>query len=386
MLLLFDDKTYSYKDQDTYSFGNISDINQISNLSKFILSPQSSYVFENDVIPPGLLHVSDNLVVYEKPPVLKNIFFVPQQLDAITDSSEQQIYTLPLPWQVYFVNYSSYYDEDTGTRKSIVSDVYMYFSMHPARHSFTDLYLPPLPNFYANGLLCRPMFNNMEDVTRYPNTLAGIISSSYDWVWNSGTNADLTEALLQPIIQSSTPFANTVLKHANPALSQYCDPSSSFYSSNIYSTHLFNSWQSISLDDILTIEFPSPVPDFSQLRYMPFWQSLFNQNIQDYFSDNPHLISDSSLCCEDCQYYDEDGDIIEGECTEEGHCSCHQNSFSNLSSADRYKVIRNNPQAMPLPYTYSDTLDKIISLYPHSPHSLSPTFLQDISDNICLSS
>ena len=382
MLLLFDDKTYSYKEKDIYSFGDIHDVTPISNLHTATTSLQNAYVFEDDVIPPGLLHVSDNIIVYEKPPVLKNIFYVPQQVESINNSSEQEIYTLPLPWQVYFVNYNSYYDDETNTRKAIVSDVYMYFSKHSARHSFTDLYLPPLPNFYANGLLCRPMFDNMEDVTRYPNTIAGMIASSYDWVWNSGTNADLTEAMIQPLIQSLTPFNTTVLRNANSALYQYCDPSNTFYSSSIYTSYFFKSWQAIHLDEILDLEFPSPVSDFSQLRYMPFWRDLFNNNIHSYISDNSHLLSDPSLCCEDCQYYDEDGDIVEGDCTEEGQCSCHHDSSYNLSYLDRYKVIHKNPELLPLPYTYSDVLANITALYPYSPRIVSSNFLQDISDNI----
>jgi hypothetical protein len=295
-------------------------------LHEISLNPGSTskLPFEFDVNHPGLIYADDNLIVYEKPPALKNIFYIPLQVDSMNShSSESTVYALPIPWQVYFVKYNSYSDfENPDIRKYVVSSVGMYFSNSALYSSDQELYLPPLPNFYCNGLLCNPMFDNMQDIIRYPNTLQGLMSSSYDWVWNSGTNADLTEAVLQIPIHYKT-LQNTVFCNAKSLSNYIPNPYHQYYIDSGTLHAYYTSWEKISLDSILDYNWPAITPNYTA-RFIEYYKLCYQGHHSRSLDDNLFPAASDVTCCEDCQYYDEDGEAIEGECVEDGSCSCHR--------------------------------------------------------------
>jgi len=149
---------------------------------------------QDNLIPPGLKYVFNNHVVYERPPTYKLINTYGVMLDQVEEHSKQHSYYLPIPWQLYIVEF------DNNLR---TSNVRMYFMNTPLLSEHQILYLPPIPNFYVNGSLCRPFFNSMEDIEKYSQDLSGIINSSYDWVWSSNFNLDLTETISSIYSQSN---------------------------------------------------------------------------------------------------------------------------------------------------------------------------------------
>lgn len=153
-------------------------------------NPIKSKKVDSGLLQPGVKMIGDNYLVFERPPTFKNIFHIPFQKDDIDyedEKYEPSIYRIPLPWQLYFVGFNP---------KMYVITVRMFFMQNSLMSIDQDLYLPPLPNFYTSAMLCAPSMSTLNDIDRYSKDHAGVMACAYDWVWNSGTNNDLTEACL----------------------------------------------------------------------------------------------------------------------------------------------------------------------------------------------
>jgi len=143
-------------------------------------------------LPPGLVSCSKNVVIFEVPPMKKVVSYVPTARDNI-NSDIVKLYlvdkSIPVPWQIYVAIFNNDYR---------LIDTYMFYSKNSII-SFgvdQDIYTPALPNFYSNGMLCRPFYGTNDDVNRYSEDLSGVISAAYDSVWNSGWNSDLIDSLI----------------------------------------------------------------------------------------------------------------------------------------------------------------------------------------------
>jgi len=296
-------------------------------INSFLQSTSSTaHISSYDTLfTPGLIYSDNSTIVYEKPPTNKNIFYINQQVDSIDEESEEHIYTLPIPWQVYVITYSKISDDLN------LNNVYMYFSNTSIRSLDQPVYLPPLPNLYSNGELCRPMFDSMEDITPDTNDINGLIQLSYNWVWNSGSNADLTESILQTMIYSKARNKRLFPKLSNMICSTV-NPIQNYYTP--YATEVFSAWEKLSLTESIEVEW---FPPCSTSRYVTYYSSHYNDNYSNWIEQNPQHLSSSDACCEDCQYYDDDGEMVEDHCTEEGQCRCHESS-SSLDSL--YQMMR----------------------------------------------
>jgi hypothetical protein len=166
----------------------------------------------------------------------------------------------------------------------------MFFMETSLSSTDQELFLPPLPNFYTDGLLCSPTMSNMEDVDRYPKNHAGIIQSAYDWVWNSGTNHDLTEACLHLSMQ--LPQNQTVLKNIPEHVYQLNFPTNSM-SMNRYSASpgqvklMLSVWEKFSLSDVCEMSWPNvsgPTRTFDYRTDSVRDQSAYYDNLADYLS------------------------------------------------------------------------------------------------------
>lgn len=284
-------------------------------------------IVSDRVLPPGVLYADNSIVVYEKPPCIKNYFHIHSQVESIKeeDVDNQYVYSIPLPWQVYVVKYGGQPDE------LYIEDVYMYFSNSSIQSFDQPIYLAPITNFYANGKLCRPYFDNMSDVVVPNNDVLGLIELSYNWVWNSGYNADLTESLLQAFIWGygkGKPIFSGI-----PSSIKY-NPIGTYYTTNESSHVFFASWEKTPIEEILFTQWPTPN---TSERYMPYYSDVFSANRLEWSNNNSSLMNHSDLCCEDCQYYDEDGDLVEDICSYED-CECH--SEYQFTTDNIYEVLR----------------------------------------------
>lgn len=139
---------------------------------------------------PGLIAVSPNYVIYELPPTSKLIEYYSTSRECIQEGTISRTEKIPLPWQVYVAIHDGKYN---------LIDTFMYFAKDSIlKNGFKQpVFLPFMPNFYHNGLLCRPFYASYEDVSRYTKNIPGVMHASYDAVWNSGWNFDLYDAIME---------------------------------------------------------------------------------------------------------------------------------------------------------------------------------------------
>jgi hypothetical protein len=179
------------------------------------------------LIQPGLRAIYPGIVIFERPPSMQMVQYVAMNMDGINEHEEEYEeypdvyrYYIPVPWQVYVASYSLY------NNNPVLNSVKMFFAKEPLTHKNVELYLPYIPNFFTNGTLCAPHFDDSDEIYRYPADISGIIASAYDWVWNTGFNQDLIDGPMTNINYSYT-GNNPVVKHIrqNPSI----DLVTSFY-------------------------------------------------------------------------------------------------------------------------------------------------------------
>ena len=180
---------------------------------------------DSGLLPPGIRLSVPGVLVFERPPSMQLIQYINNTVEEMqsadedycscddedceyyhTDSDQEELdivrnYYVPVPWQLYIATYSL-----LPQSKYIITSVRMYFMNSPLHHSEVQLYAPYIPNFFANGVLCSPMFESSWEVDRYPRDLSGVMASAYDWVWNTGFNADLYECIQQTLSQATNEF------------------------------------------------------------------------------------------------------------------------------------------------------------------------------------
>jgi hypothetical protein len=248
---------------------------------------------DSGILPPGLKILGQNYVVFERPPSYQNVFYNIDKVHSEMSDLNTYLFRIAVPWQVYVAIFDTNY---------YLSDVYMFFSPTSLLSKSQPLYLPPIPNFYTNGSLCRPMFSEMEEIERYPKNLSGVISAAYDWIWNNGTNNDLNEAVvhvnLQLIHHAKLPLTETIFKHISSEdySKLFYNPYAMYYSSAQVLT-IFRSWEQIPLEKILDIKWPVPSKDqhFNQSFYVNHDHNLV---------DHPHYYD--WLLEWACSYYEDE--------------------------------------------------------------------------------
>lgn len=309
---------------------------------------------DTGILPPGFLGVTGDYIVFERPPEYKNIFIIPKQVDSIRDDSEQLVYRIPIPWTLYFVQMTSFINPDTNIIDYYPSNVRMHFMRTNLRSHDQEVFLPPIPNFYTNADLCRPMFSSMEETERYSKDIAGCIQAAYDWIWNCGTNLDLTEASLQMFTQFYNSDVNKTLFRLNHTKIPANINFQSYYLDMHYLDLLFQSWQSIDISDVCDLEWPASSEmksfsrDYSSIIYerLPEYLNSIGQNLQ--YEEHYDEEEDHYYQCD----YDE--------------CECHH----VINSYDIKDFLRWANIWPPQPLTYLKSFRLFIESTSHKSHDI----------------
>lgn len=296
---------------------------------------------DSSLLVPGLRFSSPGFVVFERPPTKKLVQYVDYNLDGLyeleEDGGEPEVhqYYIPIPWQVYIATYSL-----SSSSKYRVTSIRMYFSNTPLNHKDVTLYMPYIHNFFTNGALCNPRFEYADEIERYSQDLQGVISSAYDWVWNTGFNADLYECLAETVSQCS---------RDNPVVSDFKKNNSTFTNlANGFYTTLSN----YEPHDVVNYTWANP----SIYSHFNHDRHYYSQLVEEYISS--HSIS-----------YDDDDFQSEEEAIEYMHAqtpyydAMHNPSGESKTYSDIIKYIFDkNTNSDYLPVTSSPAINTVEAL------------------------
>lgn len=301
--------------------------NALMNPHLFHKSPE--YYKLNDLFFPGVRYLDNGLVLFERPPTQKLIDISADFRDEINDDTSLYTYYISIPWQVYIASYNP--------NDMRLYDVKMFFTHSSLLSSEQKVYAPPMFNFFSNGKLCRPFFEDMDDVTKYPQSIGGIMASAYDWIWNSGFNFDITENISEFLVNKRHfQFENYItspnaIKHlnwlkSNPLISIPRSAPTQYLNS------FFTCWEDIPLEKVSEIVWsPYTNADFFYLEY---------QNSQDLIDEYCSLNSY-------CVHHDDDDESAE----EHGSDNCIEYeeliSLSDYIAFVRSRTINNFRSVIP---------------------------------------
>lgn len=232
------------------------------------------------LIFPGLRYLEKNIIVFEMPPAHRHVCYQEAFRDNVSGFSHREFY-IPVPWQIYIATFND--DMRLAT-------VQMYFSSTPLYAIDQSLYVPPIFNFYSDGTLCRPFFEKMEDIEKYPKNYAGIMASAFDWIWNSGFNWDITQNISDYLFNkkfvSMRPFVSDAAK-LTIDLMQSINYPINYAADAVQVRQLFTIWQQVPLENILQIEWNSfcIYEDFNYHSYVSYAQNELESFVSDYLAN-----------------------------------------------------------------------------------------------------
>lgn len=229
-----------------YNFNLNDKLKKNKGFIKSLLDINKKEIVSN-IVPPAIKYHSHGVVVFERPPSYQVIQYAPQNVGGIDENTPIHIYRIPIPWQLYIMTY----DPD----KYFCGSVRMLFMKSSLSSPEQNMYMPPILNFFTNGLLCRPMFDKMDDVDGYSKDLSGVIASAYDWIWNTGFNHDLTENFYHVIRQKKPVELMTSYLNLGQNVNTH-----GYYRgmSPVHIQSILRDWESLNLDNILDFDWPNP--------------------------------------------------------------------------------------------------------------------------------
>lgn len=331
----------------------------ISYLNETLLSGYTSLdsnIVDSGIMPPGVRMLGKNYIVFERPPTYQNIFFNPDKVHSGMSEENVQVFRIPMPWQVYIASF---------TNDFYVSEVSMYFTNTSLMSKDQHLYLAPLPNFYTDGSLCRPMFSDMTDVERYSKNLSGVMACAYDWIWNNGTNNDLNEAMVHVNLQIASKGTNEYNSTIFSKMSTEEYHSTSFtntsgvtYYHSTQVTSMLRAWEKSTLEEVLSYSWPVPSTDkhFNQVYYYahstdisehPSYFNWLNEWAADYYDGEAQ---------EDIEYMLENGEYDSDSYYEyviNNHISVNPPEFKNLTCSQIITSFTSNHSTPNIKNTFS---------------------------------
>jgi hypothetical protein len=277
------EKEFRYSDGVIQGVSFSKNLNESSNLSLkgFYTSLYQTFnpQVSSGLLFPAVLYSAPGILIFERPPTHKLVQYIDRPVDYITEESDIESYNLPLPWQLYIAEYDP--------KTMLLCKAHMYFMDESLKSPDQIMYAPPLPNFYANGSLCRPFLASMEDIEGYDKTLSGVMASAYDWIWNSGFNHDLSEVILTIYAHKHNSFYDPQYKRTLPTSS---------YHRHIHPKdvdNILSLWEKIPLDNILETKWPNlSVANLWDAEIEWFWENdqgyPFGDDCEEEFEDSEH--------------------------------------------------------------------------------------------------
>jgi hypothetical protein len=325
---------------------NISEETFFSVLNSILDPNFSQYDEDNDeefqisYINPGLRYLDENILIFEMPPSMRHITYKEAYRENDSNQMSDKHFYIPLPWQVYIATFDS--------NKRLIQ-VQMYFTNGPLTSFQQEIYLPPMLNFYSNGVLCRPFFESMEDIEKYPKNINGIIASAYDWIWNSGYNFDITESISEFCHNRFSNFTKFVpetentkqlINYINIHFSGFKNANNSVPPSIV--SHFYSLWEKIPLSDVSKIEWLTFCVK-TQFFNHEISVDVFPEILHQYLEDN------SLILVED---YDE-GDPDDGYITFDDLLD--NSSYKSIVKDNIYNIRRNLFDALSIATNFVQT-------------------------------
>jgi len=285
-----------------------------SKYSLFSNSPVKKFsdLSDEDLYFPGIRHIDNGIVIFERPPAYHVLSISHDYRDSISSSTTQSEYYIPIPWQIYIAHYNP--------QDMRLFSVKMFFSNSSLSSLEQTVYTPPLLNFYSNGTLCRPFFASIDDIEKYPKTISGVVASAFDWVWNSGFNYDITDSISFFLghMKGYTQFApylgqNSKLDiHYNTIKDNGISGFPNNLPKNLVNS-FFRVWESVPLEDVSSFTW-NYITNTENFYFIDVNSSLQEMAMQ-YARENDLQLNldlydcDHSCHCEEC--CDEDEDVYE---------------------------------------------------------------------------
>jgi hypothetical protein len=134
------------------------------------------------------------------------------------------------------------------------------------------------------------MFDTSDEIERYPQNIAGVMASAYDWVWNTGFNADLKECLdinfANHVAEKNHIIKDFVNKYENGKLSRNLTRYAAFY----------DYLSDFTIDDIINLEWANPSyahhfeldREFTYLNSKELLNQFHNSDMYDPDSTNEY--------------------------------------------------------------------------------------------------
>lgn len=253
------------------------------------------------ILPPGVVALDKNVVVYECPPTHKLVQYTECPRDSISSKTPYVSATIPVPWQIYIAIFNNEYQ---------LVDTYMYYSKNSIIQSgyLEHVYLPTLINFYSNGHLCRPFYASMSDTDFYPKNVSGVIAASYDAVWSSGWNSDLVDALINynqdmkfAVYSESSRFKSYFVdKYGQGKYNELVMSMSWLQNRDTIFSSFVKSMEELTLEDAMNWCYP--IPSFNQTRDQDL-SNISEQASSDFYADEVSCVHGEDCEDEDCEYH-----------------------------------------------------------------------------------
>jgi hypothetical protein len=361
--------------------GEYDYVNYVKFLDSFISSLDVSS--KEEIFFPGVRYLSHGLVVFERPPSYKIVDVSQDGKDSIDDDTPQAQYYLPIPWQVYIAMYNP--------KDMRLVSVKMYFTKTSLFDKNQVVYAPPIFNFFGSGTLCRPFFESIDDIEKYPKNISGVMASAYDWVWNSGFNFDITENLAEMIhtkkYQQFEPYLQTT-----PSKISYHflkDNPINQIGSSLHQRHssaLLSCWEQVPLEHVSSINWTNySISEFmfQEFDYTNLRDELFDQYIKDnniVLSEEPEYNYHCDSEC-DCDCGDPDCSCCDGCDCEPEQSSLTRDYLYRSSSFKRYVIDKSRNTEKTLDLAISKSIEYLRSnRVAQAP--VTPSSLNHIVDNL----
>jgi hypothetical protein len=173
----------------TSKIGTININKEVSNSAFSTLS--SPELFDIGFLPSMVRYLSNDrkIIVYERQPEIIDVSFAPHTKKTIEENPKTALrdtksYSVLIPWQVFVIVLND---------SNIPIHIRLFARKSPLETLNDQVFSMPLPNLYANGMVCTPIMDSISQVN--VQNIGEAIQVAYQMFWSSGFNYDLLNAI-----------------------------------------------------------------------------------------------------------------------------------------------------------------------------------------------